>query len=88
MNNKIINFIKTLVSIILLFAIMFGVFVCVLYIHEHDCIEAQTYSENHECVEFMSYLEVDEFGDSYITEIYTYSDGHVVENHEYLRVGL
>jgi hypothetical protein len=86
MRNRIINFIKALVAIILMVVIGLGVCMCATYLYERDNIENQEYSVEHDCVEFMSYLEEDEFGDQYINKIYHYSDGNIVEEHDYLRV--
>lgn len=86
MRDKIINFLRALVVLIVLAAIMLGITVCACIMYEDTCIENQEYSANHECVEFISYMEEDEFGDSRMTRIYRYSDGNIVEEHDYLRV--
>jgi hypothetical protein len=83
MKNRIINFIRGFIVIVLTMAVLLALG----YVHEQNSINEQEYSMDHECVEFMSYLEEDEFGDQYLKEIYRYSDGHIVENHDYLRVG-
>lgn len=86
MKDRIINFLKALVALIVLTAIMFGVAVCAGVAYENENIERQEYSTDHECAEFISYMEEDEFGDSRMTRIYYYSDGNIVEEHDYLRV--
>ena len=86
MKNRIINFLRTILAIILMVVIGLGVVVGVTYMYEQENIENQGYSYDNEIVEFMSYLETDDFGDQYINKIYHYSDGNIVEEHDYLRV--
>lgn len=86
MKDRIINFLRALVVLIVLAAIMLGIALCVGITYENDSITRQEYSADHECVEFISYMEEDEFGDSRMTRIYRYSDGNIVEEHDYLRV--
>lgn len=86
MKNRIINFIKALLAILIMIGIGLGIVICTTYMYEQTNIENQDYSVDHECVEFISYMDEDEFGDSRMTRIYHYSDGNIVEEHDYLRV--
>lgn len=82
MKNFIINTIKLLGVLLVIIALGFAIGI----VNEQDHIDNQAYSIDHECVEFISFIETDEFGDTYINEQYYYSDGTVIENHDYLRI--
>lgn len=86
MKNRIINFLIHALALILMIAMMLAFAVGISIAYEDECIADQEYSVEHECVKFMSYLEEDEFGEQYINKIYHYSDGNIVEEHDYLRV--